>query len=92
MSESGYIVGAARAEGRLFMVPGGGVSTPDRRRLGPVQWSDCLNWEEIELHRHLDCHHYNMCLTIAGVRRWPGFSCCRCDDFPGPFCLDAGLK
>lgn len=32
----------------------------------------------VEVHRNLNCHHYDMCLDEAVRRGWQSFSCVRC--------------
>lgn len=49
---------------------------------GPAFMERPLEFEEVSLHRHMNCGLYNLCLFLAVRRHWPSFTCHPCSLWP----------
>ena len=47
----------------------------------PTQYHYRIEYEDIELHRHIWCEHYNRCLDHAANSYWQNFTCQKCQLF-----------
>ncbi len=47
----------------------------DRVADGPIKRYRCLTLDEVDACRRLDCDHYDACLALVVLERWPGWAC-----------------
>ena len=51
------------------------LSGPDTHGDGPIRRARCLNLDEVDTCRKLDCGHYDACLARVIPTSWPSWEC-----------------